>query len=100
MDVKKRSFDLGGWVLDALAPVIQQIVKQVVEVLFEKFLDTSEMHAKVVMVSLYPVIDVELETLVLTTDTDLDDAVVRGIKAGMETIAKERQIQLPNLDQD
>lgn len=60
----------------------------------------NEDHYKVVMSSLYPVVDVELEDITDKTKTKADDVVVDAIKEAMEQSAKDNGITLQNLDSD
>ena len=87
-------------IFDALAPLVKIITEQVMTVLFRKLVAREPEHGKVLLTSLYPVVDVELEGIFDSTPNELDDAAVDGLKAAMETVAKEVGITLPNLDQD
>lgn len=55
---------------------------------------------KTVLVSLYPVIDVQLEDITDKTKTKADDVIVDAIKEAMEETATAHNIILPNLDAD
>lgn len=81
-------------------PLIKQASKESIKKAFEFFFAVQKDHAKVALVALYPIIDIQVEDLVRTSDTKYDDAVVDGLKEGMEEVAKKEEIELPNLDDD
>jgi hypothetical protein len=60
----------------------------------------DEKAYKTVLVSLYPVIDVQLEDVTDKTKTKADDVIVDGIKEAMEESAAANGVVLPNLDND
>lgn len=60
----------------------------------------DEKAYRTVLVSLYPVIDVQLEDITDKTKTKADDIIVDGIKEAMEESATANSISLPNLDSD
>ena len=92
------------WVLkglsDVIAPIIEMVVTQSVNLLMQEFWDRNPDDAKLTAITLYPVVDTKLENLVEKTETKLDDAGVIGIKKGLEQFAGGHGIELPNLDDD
>jgi len=58
----------------------------------------DEKAYRTVLVSLYPVIDVQLEDITDKTKTKADDVIVDGLKEAMEGSAAASGITLPNLD--
>ena len=89
-----------NFILDQIAPIIKLVIKEVIKLLFTNFLKKEPVHGKVAIVSLYPIIDVELEPLTEKTLTEYDDAIVDGVKEGLEEVAQEHGIVLPELDED
>lgn len=90
----KASFD------DIISPLVKIIVEQATYLLLKEMAGNNLQDAKLTAIELYPVIDVKLEKLVKKTDTAIDDAVVEGVMKGIETFAKEVDLQLPNIDED
>ena len=86
--------------LNALAPVVGEIVERVIHLLFNAAIQKNGEHAKTVVASLYPIVDVELEPLVKKTEGLWDDFVVKGVINGLELTAIDNDIQLANLDND
>jgi len=82
------------------APIVEPLVEMVFEALLKKFFEKQPDHAKVLLVSLYPVIDAELEPIFDETENPFDDNVVDGLKKAFEKVAEENKIDLPNLDND
>ncbi|MBC8459768.1 MAG: hypothetical protein H8D67_17390 [Deltaproteobacteria bacterium] len=91
---------LGRMFAPLVVPIIRPIARTVTEALLRSFLKTEPSHAKVLLVSGYPIIDVELETLVEKTDTPIDDELVAGVKDAFEVVADEAGVELENLDND
>lgn len=60
----------------------------------------DEKAYRTVLVSLYPVIDVQLEDVTDKTKTAADDVIVDALKESMEESAVANGISLPNLDSD
>jgi len=87
-------------ILNAIAPIIREILSRVLYILFTKLIEKNPQSGKVAIVSLYPIIDVEIEPIIEKTETELDDAVVDAIKEAMEKVAEENGFELPNLDED
>ena len=87
-------------ILDSLAPIIEMVVREAFKLVLSKFLEKEPVHGKVLLVSLYPVIDVELEPIFDDTVNKSDDAIVDGIKFAMESVAADNAVDLPNLDDD
>jgi len=52
------------------------------------------------LVSLYPFIDVYVEKFVLQTKTKIDDKTVASLKLTLENFAAGHEIELPNMDSD
>ena len=100
MSEKIKKFDVGDFLLDSLAPVIGKVLAEVIKILFNKLIQSQPAHGKVALVSLYPVVDVELEPLAGSTATKLDDALIKGVMAGLEAAAKDNHVPLTNLDND
>lgn len=55
---------------------------------------------KTLMVSLYPIIDVQLENLTKDSKTKFDDPFSNALKLSIEASAANNGIELPNLDAD
>lgn len=91
---------LSRGVLEIIAPLIKMIVAEVIKSLLVEFNKVNPQDTLLVCTSLYPIIDTKLEPLVEKTDTELDDAAVKGMMKGMEEFAEEVGIVLPNLDDD
>ena len=91
---------LKSTILDGLAPIIKLVVKEAFKLVLAKFIEKEPVHGQVLLVSLYPVIDVELEPIFDATANSSDDAVVEGIKEAMEIVAGQQGVVLPNLDDD
>jgi len=91
---------LGKMFAPLVTPIIRPIARTVTEALLRSFFKAEPTHAKVLLVSGYPIIDVELETLVEKTDTEIDDQLVVGVKDAFEAVAAENDIELDNLDDD
>ena len=87
-------------ILNMIAPIIREILSKVIYFLFDKLLEKNPVHGKVALVALYPIVDVEIESIVEKTDSDIDDAIVDAIKEAMEKVADENGFELPNLDED
>lgn len=85
---------------ELLAPIVRFVVDQVIKVLMIGLRKEDESLAEVVAVALYPIADVELEDAFEKTDTKVDDAIIDGVKSGLEKVAAEWQLELPNLDDD
>lgn len=60
----------------------------------------DEKAYKTTLISLYPVIDVQLEDVTDKTKTKADDVLVDALKESIEESAAENAITLPNLDND
>ena len=86
--------------MDVVAPIIELVVSQAVKLVLDEFNKNSPQDARLTVVSLYPLVDVKLEPIVEKTDTEVDDALVHGIMAGIEMFANSNKIDLPNLDED
>jgi len=85
---------------DIFAPIVEPLVKMVFSALLRKLFEKEPEHAKVLLVSLYPVIDVELEPIFDESENPFDDGVVDGLKGAFEEVAEENKIELSNLDND
>jgi len=87
-------------ILNGLAPIIKLLIREVLGIVLQDFIEKNPEDAKLVMFSTYPGIDVKLQKLVKDTETDLDDAVVDGTLEAFEAVAKKNGFELPNLDDD
>ena len=85
---------------DIISPILEYATKKATEFLFDRFFQKHPDHAKVAITSLYPPVDVELEKMVHETEPEYDDAIVSGLKEGMENVADKYGVELPNLDED
>ena len=94
------AFKIKNVIMNTLTPIIKLVVTEVLKMLFRSFYKKQPEHAEVFFVSMYPVVDVELESLFEKTESDLDDAIIDGVKDAFETVAGENDIALPNLDED
>ena len=83
-----------------IAPIVKMILSEVIKYAFGEFLKKDATNAKVAIVSLYPPIDVSLQNITSKTPSEIDNAVVDGIKEGIEYVANVNDIELPNLDND
>lgn len=52
------------------------------------------------LTALYPIIDVQVETITDASKNKIDDAFVAAIKGAIEESAKVNGLELPNLDND
>jgi len=91
---------LGKAFAPLVTPLIKPLTKLIVSTLLDSFWKTNQEHCAVLVVSGYPIVDVELETLAEKTGTELDDALVDGLKEAFESFAEEHELDLENLDQD
>ena len=89
-----------GNILELLAPVVELVIYNVLKNLLGTFVVSQPLHAKVVLASLYPSVDAELEPLVDATPTKLDNAAVSAIKRAIEEVAADNGITLSNVDGD
>jgi proteasome assembly chaperone (PAC2) family protein len=87
-------------IMNALAPLVKLVVKETLKAGLKQLFANDPQAAKTVVASLYPVMDVPVENATLKTETDMDDAVVDGVKEALEDSAKDWGIELPNLDDD
>lgn len=95
--VSAVKIDWNALFLNSLAPMIQGVLTTV---LVELLLKLKPVELKTVLVSLYGPVDVQLEGLVIKSQTRLDDAAVMAIKNAIEQAAAINGITLPNLDTD
>ena len=86
--------------IELLAPLIEMVIYNVLKNLFTTFVHAQPIHAKVVLASMYPGVDGELEPLIEGTPTKLDDAAVKAIKRAIEDVAAECGLVLSNVDND
>ena len=86
--------------IELLAPLVEMVIYNVLKNLFTTFVHAQPLHAKVMLASIYPGIDGELELLVEGTPTKLDDAAVKAIKRAIEDVAAECGLVLSNVDSD
>jgi hypothetical protein len=86
--------------LDVLAPAIEVGAKMAIEAFLKYAMEKEPTHTKVLIASLYPVIDCELEPVVEKTPSELDNAIVSAIKDAMEQTAEAAGFTLENLDED
>ena len=86
--------------IDTIAPLVRVILEKVLTTLFDTIVTKQPEHGKVVLASLYPVVDVELEGLADDTKNKIDDAVVDAVKKAMEDVAAKHGIILSNVDDD
>lgn len=87
-------------ILEILSPLIILVLKQVLKPLLCGLVDRNPVHGKVVLASLYPIVDVELEPLTLDTETPIDDNTIKAIKEVIIDVAREKGIPLSELDGD
>ena len=87
-------------ILELLAPLIGLALTQVLKPLLIGMIDRNPVHGPVVLASMYPIIDVELEAQVAKTETVLDDSAVAAVKKVFEDVAREKGVPLSNLDED
>lgn len=90
----------GGAVANAIAPFIKQIAKPYFKMGWDKLKESNPAAHKTTLTSLYPSIDVHLETISEKTKTQIDDALTGALKESIEDSARESGFELPNLDQD
>ena len=86
--------------LNLFSKAIKNLIKDRLIAALAALKAKDEKAYKTVLVSLYPVIDVQLEDITDKTKTQADDVVVDGIKEAMEESAASSGITLPNLDSD
>lgn len=86
--------------IEALAPMVEMVVFNTLKFVFGKLLEAQPVHGAVILASMYPAIDVEVEPIVMATPTALDNAAVSGVKRAIENVAAEHNIPLSNLDAD
>jgi hypothetical protein len=84
----------------ALAPVLANVGREQLTTLFNKLHEDNPAVYKTVMVALYPIVDVQLETLTDKSKTKLDDIFVDAFKGAIEDSSEANGVELQNLDQD
>jgi len=87
-------------VLNMLAPIVRKVAKDVLKAFLVRAFEKTPTEAHIIMLAVYPGVDVYLEDLVEKTDTELDNAVVAALMEAMEEVAAEEGFELPNLDDD
>ena len=90
--------NIGHFIIGLFIGQAEKASKEVFIKAFEKIYAKNPARHKLLLVSLYPVIDVELEDVVKATKTTFDDAGVRALKQAMEDQAVKYGFELPNLD--
>lgn len=86
--------------IELLAPMVEMIVHNVLKSVLSAFVEKQPTHARVVLATMYPGVDAELEPLVEGTPTKLDDAVITAVKKAIEDVATAYAIPLSNVDAD
>lgn len=86
--------------LNLFSKAIKNLIKERLIAALAALKAKDEKAYRTVLVSLYPVIDVQLEDITDKTKTAADDVVVDGIKEAMEDSAVTNGVTLPNLDSD
>jgi len=86
--------------IEMLAPIIGFVLPQILKPLLLGAIERNPQHGPVILASLYPGIDAELEPLAAKTDTPFDDVAVAALKKVFEDVAKEKGIPLSNVDED
>lgn len=87
-------------IVSALAPVVKSVAKDKLVELLDQLKEKNEANYKTTLVSLYPIIDVQLEGVTDKTKTNIDDAVVDALKEAIEESATKNSVTLQNLDAD
>lgn len=99
-DAVKAQSSFGENLLTILLPSIEVIFISK----FVEFLETvhtkNPTGYKTTLTSVYPPVDVHLESLVAKTKTKFDDSFIKILKTSLEESAKLNDITLPNLDSD
>lgn len=90
----------GGAIANAIAPFIQQIAKGYFKMGWDELKRANPEAHKTTLTSLYPTVDVHLETLSEKTKTLIDDALTGALLESIEDSARESGFELPNLDSD
>jgi len=86
--------------LNMFSKAIKNLIKERLIAALAALKAKDEKAYKTVLVSLYPVIDVQLEDITDKTKTQADDVVVDALKESMEESAAANGVSLPNLDSD
>ena len=86
--------------LESMAPIVALVIRKGLTMALRAMVAKDAARAELLCVSIYPVIDTELESFTDGTDTKLDDAAVDGIKGAIEDVAKDNEWDLPNIDED
>lgn len=89
-----------NFLLGVFSSAIKSLLKSRLTAALNALKAKDEKAYKTVLVSLYPVIDVELEDITDKTKTEADDLLVDAIKEAMEESAAANNVTLPNLDSD
>lgn len=92
--------NLGELLINTLSPTLETVINaKLTEILDDLAVKNPEAH-KTVVTSLYGPIDVHLQSLTAKSRTKIDDAVVNGILAAIESSAETAGVELPQLDED
>ena len=87
-------------IIEMLAPIIGFVLPQILKPLLLGAIQRNPEHGPVILASLYPGIDAELEPLAADTETPFDDVAVKAIKKVFEDVAQETGVPLSNVDDD
>jgi len=83
-----------------LSPIIGFVLPQILKPLLLGAIQRNPEHGAVILASLYPGIDAELEPLAAKTETPFDDVAVKAVKKVFEDVAEETGVPLSNVDDD
>lgn len=86
--------------INLFASAFKSFIKARLLAMFEAVRKKDPARHKLLLSTLYPVVDVELENITDKTATKADDELTDAIKESIEESAKAANIPLQNLDGD
>lgn len=92
--------NLGEILLSALTGPLTSVGQDQLVQLFDKLYEKNNETYKSALVALYPIVDIQLESLTSKSKTKIDDAIINALKGAIEESAAKYKLVLSNLDND
>lgn len=94
------AFNLKEMLVRFILPTIVNLGSEELLKLLQKLHDDNRQQYIQLVTGAYPLIDIQLENLVKTTGTNIDDDIVLKLKRVVEDSASANGVELSNLDED
>jgi hypothetical protein len=91
---------IGEIIASAVVPILANVGKDKLVEVLDKLKEQNESTYKTTIISLYPIVDLQLEGVTDKTKTNIDDLFVDALKGAIEESAAKNGLVLQNLDQD